>query len=111
MRLWVRSLALLSKLRIWHCRELWCTLQRRLGSHVAVAIYGCGCGHGCGCDLGWQLQLRFAPKSGNSICYECGLKKTKKKKNVVNLTLDKHPENRVFLWSKIGVSSDNDNDL
>ena len=27
MRLLVRSLALLSELRIWHCRELWCRLQ------------------------------------------------------------------------------------
>ena len=26
MRLWVRSLASLSGLRIWHCRELWCRL-------------------------------------------------------------------------------------
>ena len=31
MRLWVLSLALLS------CRELWCRLQLRLGSQVAVA--------------------------------------------------------------------------
>ena len=38
MRLWVQSLALLSRLRIWHCRELWCRLQMRLGSHIAVAV-------------------------------------------------------------------------
>ena len=25
-------------LRIWHCRELWCRLQTRLGSGVAVAV-------------------------------------------------------------------------
>ena len=25
-------------LRIRHCRELWCRLQTRLGSHVAVAL-------------------------------------------------------------------------
>ena len=37
IRLWVQSLALLSGLRIWHCRELWCRLQTRLGSCVAVA--------------------------------------------------------------------------
>ena len=37
MRLWVQSLALLSGLRIWHCRELWYRSQRRLGSGVAVA--------------------------------------------------------------------------
>ena len=31
-------LALLSGLRIWHCRELWCRLQMWLGSRVAVAL-------------------------------------------------------------------------
>ena len=34
----VRSLASLSGLRIWHCRELWCRLQTRLGSCMAVAV-------------------------------------------------------------------------
>ena len=34
MRLQVESLALLSELRIWRCRELWCGLQTRLGSCV-----------------------------------------------------------------------------
>ena len=38
MRMWVQSLALLSGLRIWGCCELWCRLQMRLGSHVAVAV-------------------------------------------------------------------------
>ena len=38
MRLWIRSLALLSELRIQRCRELWCRLQKRLGSRVAVAL-------------------------------------------------------------------------
>ena len=33
-----RSLALLSGLRIQHCRELCCRLQKRLGSQVAVAV-------------------------------------------------------------------------
>jgi len=32
------SLASLSGLRIWHCRELWCGSQTRLGSRVAVAL-------------------------------------------------------------------------
>ena len=35
--MWVQSLALLSVLTIWHCRELWCRLQVWLGSGVAVA--------------------------------------------------------------------------
>ena len=31
-------LALLSGLRIQHCRELWCRLQTWLGSRIAVAL-------------------------------------------------------------------------
>ena len=38
MRLWVRSLASLSGLRIWHCHELWYRSQIRLGSGIAVAV-------------------------------------------------------------------------
>ena len=38
MTLWVRSLALLGGLRIWCCQELWCRLQMKLGSGVAVAV-------------------------------------------------------------------------
>ena len=38
MRLQVRSLALLSGLRIQRCRELWYRLQTQLGSGVAVAL-------------------------------------------------------------------------
>ena len=38
MRFRVQSLALLSRLRIRHCHELWCRLQMRLGSGVAVAV-------------------------------------------------------------------------
>ena len=34
----VRSLALLSGIRIQRCRELWHRLQTRLGSRVAVAL-------------------------------------------------------------------------
>ena len=38
MRMRVRSLALLSGLRIRHYRELGCRLQMRLGSRIAVAL-------------------------------------------------------------------------
>ena len=38
MRMQVPSLASLSGLRIWHCHELWCRSQMRLGSGVAVAV-------------------------------------------------------------------------
>ena len=30
MRMWVRSLALLSGLEIWHCHELWCSHRHGL---------------------------------------------------------------------------------
>ena len=39
MRTQVSSLALLRGLRIWHCCELWCGSQMRLGSGIAVALY------------------------------------------------------------------------
>ena len=35
---WVLSPALLSELRIWHCRELWCRSQTQFGSHTAMAL-------------------------------------------------------------------------
>ena len=38
LRMQVQSLALLTGLRIWHCRELWCRLQTWLRSHIAVAV-------------------------------------------------------------------------
>ena len=42
MRLQVQSLPLLSGLKIRCCHELWCGLQTRLGSSIAVS-----CGVGC----------------------------------------------------------------
>ena len=42
MGMWVWSLALLSGLRIWCCRDLWCRLQVRLGSCVSVAVVQVG---------------------------------------------------------------------
>ena len=38
MRMHIRSLALLSGLRIPHCPELWCRLQTQLGSCIIVAV-------------------------------------------------------------------------
>ena len=59
MRMWVRSLGLLSGLKIRRCHELWCRLQMRPGSSVAVAAAG-----GCSSDL--------TPSLGTSICLRCG---------------------------------------
>ena len=72
MRLWVRSLALLSGLTIRRCRELCCRLQKRLGSHIAVALAWAG-----SCSSGWT------PGLGTSICHRSGprnVKKDQKKK-------------------------------
>jgi len=72
MRLQVRSLVLLSRLRIRHCRELWCTLQTRLGSHVAVA--------GSGIDLAATALIR--PLNWEPPCaVGAGLEKAKNKTN------------------------------
>ena len=38
MRMWVWSLASLSRLRIWHCYKRWHRLQKQLKSDVAVVV-------------------------------------------------------------------------
>ena len=38
VRFWVQTLASLSVVRIWHCRELCCRSQMQLRSGVAVAV-------------------------------------------------------------------------
>ena len=38
MRWQVRSLTMLSGLRIWPCHDLWCSLQMWLGSCIAVVV-------------------------------------------------------------------------
>ena len=48
MRFRVRSLASLSGLEIWCCRELWCRSKTQLSSHVAVAVVWAGsCSSDC----------------------------------------------------------------
>ena len=73
MRMQVRSLASLSGLRIRHCRELWCRSQRRLRSHVAVAVVQAG-----------SCSSNLSPSLGTSICHEYGPKKTKKRVALVS---------------------------
>ena len=53
MRLRVRSLASLSGSRIRRYRELWCGLQTRLGSHIAVAVVQAG-GYSSDSTLAWE---------------------------------------------------------
>ena len=68
MRLRVRSVALLSGLRIQCCHELWRRLQTRLGSCIAVAVAEAS---------GYSSDE--TPSLGTSICHRCGPKKQKEK--------------------------------
>ena len=54
MRMQIRSLALLSGLRIWRCCELWCRWQTWLGSCIAVAV-GQGSGYSSGSTPIWEI--------------------------------------------------------
>ena len=63
----VRTLALFSELRIWHCCELWCRPQ--LGSQVAVAVLYAS-----------SYISNWTPGLGTSICCRSGPKKTKDQK-------------------------------
>ena len=67
MRTGVQSLALLSELRIQHCRELHCRLQMRLRSGVAVAVAEAG-----------SYSSDSTPSLGTSVCCGCGPKKIKR---------------------------------
>ena len=69
MRPWVRSLALLSGLRIRH-HELWCRLQTPLGSQVAVTVaVAVAVAQASGCSS------FSAPNLGTSTCPTSGPKK------------------------------------
>ena len=68
MRLQVQSLASLSGLRIQGCCELWCRLQTRFGSGIAVAVVEAS----SGCSISTLIL-------GTSICCGCGSKKQKPK--------------------------------
>ena len=73
MRMGVWSLALLSGLRIWHCRELWCRLQIWLGSCITVAVVWAG---SCSSNSTSSLET--------CICHQCGPKKAKQYKTKQN---------------------------
>ena len=55
-------------LRIWHCCELWCRLQMRFGSHIAMAVVQAS-----------SFSSDSVPSLGISICCRCDPKKTKTK--------------------------------
>ena len=62
----VRSLALLSELRIQHCRELRCRSQTQLRSCVAVAVaQASSCSSDPTSSLGTSIRRRCSPKKKN----------------------------------------------
>ena len=71
MRIRVRSLALLSDLRIWCCRELWCRSKMWLRSRTAVAMVQA---------RSWSSDSTSS--LGTSICCGCSPKKQKQKKKI-----------------------------
>ena len=71
MRMQVWSLTLLSELRVQWCHELWCKLQTRLRSRIAVAVVYAG-----------SYSSNVTPSLGTSIWCRCDLKKKKKKKDL-----------------------------
>ena len=68
MRMWVRSTASLSGLRIRCCRELQCRSKMWLGAGIAVAVV-----------LASRRSSDSTPGPGSSICFRCNPKKKKKK--------------------------------
>ena len=62
----LRSLALLTVLRIQHCHELLCRLQTQLRSGVAVTVVEAS-----------SCSSNVTPSLGTSICQRCSPKKQK----------------------------------
>ena len=61
----IQSLALLSRLRNWHCCELWCRSKMRLGSHVAAAlVYAGGYSSVSTSSLGTSIFHGSSPRKG-----------------------------------------------
>ena len=71
MRMWVRSLASLSGVRIWCCHKLQGRSRMRLRSPAAIAVAVVQAG---GCSSDWT------PSPGTPICPKCSSKKKKRKK-------------------------------
>ena len=96
MRMQVRSLALVSGLRIQRCCELWCSLDMQLGFGVAVAVV-----YTSSCSSDWT------PSLGTSICFRCGPKKRKIKKLKTNkMWPDGRNTSFVFKITLLNIPSD-----
>ena len=66
LRMWIRSLALLSGLGIWSCHELWCRSQT-LSSGPELLWVG-------------NYSSDLTPSLGTSVFHMCGTKKPEEKK-------------------------------
>ena len=80
MRMWVRSLALFSGLKIWCCRELWYRVHTWLASGIGMAVAVAG---SCSSDS--------TPSLGNSMCHRCDPKKQKQKEK---------KKKKAFAWQR-----------
>ena len=76
MRMWVRSLASVTGLRIQRCLELWCRLQTQLGFRIAVVV----CRPAAAAPLAWKLPYA----TGAAVKKK---QKTKKRSNALNASL------------------------
>ena len=83
MRTRVRTLALLSRLRIQHCCELWFRLRKWPGSRVAVAV---------AVAVAWASSYSSDStlSLGTSICLSAALKRPKKEKKSLRLSSFKY---------------------
>ena len=86
MRLWVKSLALLGRLRIWHCCELWHRLQIWPGFWVALAVVQAS-----------SYSSNLTPSLGTS-CHECSPKKQNNNDNNNNNNNHHRKKNEKKKW-------------
>ena len=86
MRLWVRSLASLSGLRMQRCHELWCRSQMLLRSGVAVALVWAGSNSSDWTPMDWGPPHAM----GAALKRQKDQKKRKKKKKKINTQKSSH---------------------
>ena len=85
MRTQVQSLALPNGLRIWHCCKLWCRLQTRLGSCIAVSVVKAG-----------SCSANSTPKPGSlRMPHVQPFKAKKKKLHIIDFMNKNYSE---FIW-------------
>ena len=84
-----RSLASLSGLRIWHCREPWCRSQTWIWSRIAVVV-----AEASGYSSEW------IPSLGTSTCHGCSPRKTKQTKKEIHI---------LYIWLLLSPENNSSN--